>query len=178
MNSDFEKNLSTLQQSLYSFIFSVIPHKQDAEDVLQSTNLAICKNSDRFDPEKGSFSSWAFAVARYQILGHRTKHARSRLCFSNELTETLVCEYNPDKEVNLELQKTTLDSCLQKLPDHMKSIAFLRFKKDLSMKEISQATSRPIGSVSATLFRIRANISNCFRAEYDRVEKKHYKSIN
>jgi len=178
MNSCFEKNLSNLQQSLYSFIFSIIPHKQDAEDVLQSTNLAICKNSDRFDPQKGSFSSWAFTIARYQILGHRTKHARSRLCFSNELADTLICEYNANKEVDLQLQKTTLDSCLQKLPDHMKSIAFLRFKKDLSMKQISQTTSRPIGSVSATLFRIRENISNCFREEYDRIEKKHYESIN
>lgn len=178
MTLDLDAELTKIQGSLYSYIFSLIPHKQDAEDILQQSNLVIYKNIETFDPQKGKFISWAFTIARYQVLAYRTKKGRNRIHFSNELTESLACDYQADSEIEFNLKQQALNSCLSKLPDHMKSIALLRFKRDFSLKEISKSLNRPIGSVSATLFRIRDNIKKCFDTEFESIEKKYFKSIN
>lgn len=167
----FNKLITDIQSQLFPFILSLLPHKQDAEDVLQKTNLILCQKQQEFDPNLGSFKSWAFKIARYQVMGHKTQCSRSRISFSNELTEILADEYI-DYETP-QIQKRALNKCYQKLPEHMKNIANLRFKKSLTMKEISSKTQRPVGAVSATLFRIRQNILGCINEAYSEAEEEY-----
>ena len=168
----FNELLNELQLPLFSFIFSMIPHKQDAEDILQKTNLILFKKQNEFDPKIGSFKTWAFQIARYQIMGHKTRHARSKIYFSNELVEIMADEAK-DYETPYIRQKA-LNKCYKKLPKHMQKIAELRFKRDLSMKEISLCLNRPVGSITATLSRIRSNIMDCIKDAYIEAEKEFY----
>lgn len=170
----FNKLITDIQPQLFSFIFSLVPHKQDAEDILQKTNLILCEKQETFNPELGSFKAWAFIIARYQAMKHKTKHCRSKICFSNELTESLA-----DEAIDYDtpqIQKNALNKCYNKLPEHMKKIAELRFKKELTMKEISVCTNRPIGAISATLFRIRQNILGCINEALKEAEEEYDKS--
>ena len=169
INVIFDELLNEIQSSLFQFIFSLIPHKQDAEDVLQKTNLILIQKQEEFDPKIGSFKTWSFNIARYQAMAHRTLRFRSKICFSNELTEVLA-----DEAIDYEtaqIQKNALNKCYKKLPEHMKKIAELRFKRDLIMKEISLSVNRPMGSISATLTRIRANIRKCIGEAYREAER-------
>ncbi|MDB4348319.1 hypothetical protein OAA62_00230 [bacterium] len=114
----FNKLIIDVQAQLFPFIFSLVPHKQDAEDILQKTNLILCEKQEIFNPELGSFKAWAFSIARYQAMKHKTKHCRSKICFSNELTESLV-----DEAIDYDtpqIQKNALNKCYDKLPEHMK----------------------------------------------------------
>ena len=171
--SKFNKLIIDVQPQLFSFIFSLVPHKQDAEDILQKTNLILCEKQETFNPELGSFKTWSFKIARYQVMAHKTLHSRSRIHFSNELSETLADEaidYDTPK-----IQKNALDKCYNRLPEHMKKIAELRFKKELTMKEISVCTKRPVGAISATLFRIRQNILGCINEAFKEAEEEYDK---
>jgi len=56
----------------------------------------------------------------------------------------------------------------------MHAIADLRFKRDLTIKQISSKLNRPIGSVSATLHRIRSNITRCIKQAYQEAESEFY----
>lgn len=167
----FDLEIKKIQPFLYSYIFSLCPHKQDAEDILQKTNLILCKKQDEIDEFK-SFKAWAFKIAKFQVMGHRTSHARSKICFSNELTEQLADQSIDCHE--LSLKKQALNECYKKLPPHMSMIAELRYKKNLSLKEISSTTARPIGSVSATMFRIRESLSKCIHEEYRKVKESEF----
>ena len=127
INLIFDELLNEIQLSLFQFIFSLVPHKQDAEDILQKTNLILLQNQEEFDPKLGSFKTWSYNIARYQVMAHRTIHSRSRICFSNELTEVLA-----DESIDYEtpqIQENALNKCYKKLPEHMKKIAELRFKR-------------------------------------------------
>ncbi len=164
---EFSQNLVGVQKNLYSFILSLLPNRSDAEDVLQETNLILCKKSKEYDPA-GNFRSWAFNIARYQVLAHLTKKKRSKIYFSNELVETLASE-----EVDIRKQQLTqkaLQICYDLLPEHMKEISRMRFKDDLSMKEICKQLNRPIGAISGTLFRIRQNLIQCVRLKIPHLE--------
>jgi len=169
---NFNHLLTDIQPQLFSFIFSLIHHKEDAEDVLQKTNLILCAKQEEFNPHLASFRTWALQVARYQVMGHRTRHARSKISFSNEITELLA-----DEAIDYDtpqIQRNALNKCYNKLPKHMKKIAELRFKRDLTMKEISLCLNRPIGAVSATIHRIRQNILNCIKSAYREAENEFY----
>jgi RNA polymerase sigma-70 factor (ECF subfamily) len=164
---EFSQKLVGVQRNLYAFILSLLANRSDAEDVLQETNLILCQKSKEYDPE-GNFRSWAFNIARYQVLAHLTKKRRSKIHFSNELVETLASEeFDSQKH---RIAQRALQICYNLLPEHMKEIARLRFKEDQSMKQICKALKRPIGAISGTLFRIRQNLVQCVREKIPKLE--------
>ena len=169
---EFKKCINKVQHYLFGFILSVVHHRQDAEDILQKTNLIMCEKQDHFNPELGCFKTWAIAIARYQIMAYRTHRKRSKISFSNELTEILTEESKDYETPHIRLE--ALNKCYKKLPKHMQSIADLRFKRNLTMKEISYHTNRSVGAVSATLHRIRKNIMSCINEAYREAEHEFY----
>jgi len=166
---EFSQKLVGIQRYLYSFILSLLPNRSDAEDVLQETNLILCQKSKEYKAD-GNFRSWAFNIARYQVLAHLTKRRRSKVCFSNELVEVLADEELDTKQHHL--AQRALQICYGLLPEHMRNIAHMRFKEDAQLKEISIAMKRPIGAISATLFRIRQNLIQCVRQKIPELEAK------
>ena len=139
---DFSRKLSGLQRSLYAYILTLLPNRTDAEDVLQDTNLILCRKASEYDP-KGHFQGWAFQIARYQVMAHITKSKRSRLQFSNEIIEALAAEELDTKRIAL--NQKALQLCYDLLPDHMKRIAQLRFREDSQLKDIAKKVGRPLG---------------------------------
>lgn len=167
---DFSRKLSGLQRSLYAYILTLLPNRTDAEDVLQDTNLILCRKASEYDP-KGHFQGWAFQIARYQVMAHITKSKRSRLQFSNEIIEALAAEELDTKRIAL--NQKALQLCYDLLPDHMKRIAQLRFREDSQLKDIAKKVGRPLGSVSATLHRIRINLMECVHRKIPLVEAEN-----
>ena len=169
---DFESSIVNSQNQLFCFIYSLIHHKQDAEDLLQKTNLILVQNKHKFNPKLGSFISWAITIARYQVQGYRTQKFRCRLSFCDDLINNLAdtTEALPPPQI----QQQALNSCYSKLPIGMQSIAKLRYKKEMSLKEISFLTGRSIGAISSTLHRIRQYISKEIKEEYLKAESKYF----
>ena len=167
---DFSRKLTALQRSLYAYILTLLPNRTDAEDVLQDTNLILCRKASEYDP-KGHFQGWAFQIARYQVMAHITKSKRSRLQFSTEIIEALAAEELDTKRIAL--NQKALQVCYDLLPDHMKRIARLRFREDSQLKDIAKKVGRPLGSVSATLHRIRINLMECVHRKMPLVEAEN-----
>lgn len=167
---DFSRKLTALQRSLYAYILTLLPNRADAEDVLQETNLILCRKANEYDPE-GHFQGWAFQIARYQVMAHITKTKRSRLHFSTEVIESFAEEEFDSKKVVL--SQKALQICYELLPAHMKKIAQLRFREDSNLKDIAAKVGRPLGSVSATLHRIRINLTDCVRRKLPIVEAEN-----
>jgi len=164
---EFSQKLVRLQRALYAYILCLLPNRTEAEDVLQETNLILCRKSAEYD-ESGNFQAWAFQIARYQVMAHMTKARRSKICFSNEMIESLADDATD--QTQLKLSQKALQICYDELPAHMKDMAKLRFKEEASLKEICQKMSRPIGSVSATLHRIRKHLLHCVRQKLPALE--------
>lgn len=164
---EYSRKLTSIQRSLYAYILSLLPNRSDAEDILQETNLILCKKAKEYNPD-GHFQGWAFRIARYQIMAHMTKYRRSKIHFSNELAEAMAEEDFDSTSLNV--TQKALQLCYDLLPKHMQSIARLRFKEEKTLKDISSLVNRPIGSVSATLHRIRRNLLNCVHQKIPRVE--------
>ena len=128
--------------------------------------LYFAKNQKNMTLRKLSFLGIQYCQVSSTRSSHKKK--RSKIYFSNELVETLASEEFDGR--THQLTQRALQICYELLPDHMREISRLRFKEDLSMKEISKRIQRPIGAISGTLFRIRQNLVQCVRIKLPKLE--------
>ena len=84
LSDEFVLELTQVQQLLYGYIFRRVANREQAQEVLQQTNLVLCRKANDF--ELGTnFVGWACTVAHYQILSYRKTQARDRLVFTDEV---------------------------------------------------------------------------------------------
>src|SRR3954462_11413235 len=76
------------QRQVFSYIYTLVPDRYDAEDLLQETSLVICEKFDDFK-EGTDFVAWACQIAYWPIRYARQKFARSKVVFHQELVDAL-----------------------------------------------------------------------------------------
>ena len=97
---EFVELMSSFQGRLYGLILSLVANPDATNDILQETNLILCRKANEYD-SKGHFQGWAFNIARYQVMGHISKFKRSKLFFSPDLIENLAEEALDLKDLDL-----------------------------------------------------------------------------
>lgn len=68
--------LSQYQGDLFRYIFALLPHEEDAQDVLQETCVALYRKFEEYDPSK-PFLAWAYSFAFLEILKQRERNQRA-----------------------------------------------------------------------------------------------------
>src|SRR6266513_2874968 len=76
------------QRRIFSYIYTLVPDRHDANDLLQETSLVICEKFHEFSPGT-DFVAWACQIAYWQIRRARQKFARSRVIFDQEIVDAL-----------------------------------------------------------------------------------------
>src|SRR5262245_22061331 len=76
------------ERRLYAYILTLLPHRADADDVLQEASLVMW---DKFDDEHppADFVAWGCRIAYFKVLDFRKKRQRSRVLFSQATLERL-----------------------------------------------------------------------------------------
>ncbi|MEC8421127.1 MAG: sigma-70 family RNA polymerase sigma factor [Verrucomicrobiota bacterium] len=166
---EFSHKLTKIQKSLYGFILSLVPNHNEAEDILQETNLILCKKAKEYDPS-GHFQGWAFKIARFQVMRFLTKTKRNKLQFCSEILEEVAMEEFDARK--LQVTQKALAVCYELLPKSMQLVAHLRFKDDKSLKYISKSVKRPMGAISSTLYRIRQKLADCVNEKVLKIESE------
>src|SRR5687767_8306659 len=75
---EFVRLLSQNQRRLLLYVLTLVPRLNDAEEVVQETNLVLWRDYANFQPGT-NFVAWAFKVAFFQVLAWRKKKQRDRL---------------------------------------------------------------------------------------------------
>lgn len=82
-SEDLVVEITPIQPRLYGNILKRLADHEQALEVLQSTNLVLCRKAGEF--QKGSsFAAWAFMIAKFQVMAWRKSESRSRLVFTDE----------------------------------------------------------------------------------------------
>ena len=68
----FVQLMTEHQGRLYAYVLSLLGDPDQANDVLQETNLVLWRNAGEF--QMGSnFRAWAFRIAHFQVMGPSCK---------------------------------------------------------------------------------------------------------
>jgi RNA polymerase sigma-70 factor, ECF subfamily len=151
--------LSRHQGELFRYIFALLPHAEDARDVLQETSVALYRKAAEYDPDK-PFLAWAYGFALLEILKYRKRVRRDNRHLAEALIERLARERQQSEPV-LQERLLALQQCLQDLPPGDRDLIRRRYQDQASTEELV----RQFGPSRRTLFRnldrIRRVLFNC-----------------
>lgn len=147
------------QAHLYGYIVTLLPYRQDAEDVFQQTSMLLWKKWDEFDPN-AAFLPWACAFARNEVRNHLRQQARHRMPLSeavlNELADTRQA-MQPD----LDRRRRFLDTCVQKLDFLARELVERCYRGRESMSVIARQFRTTPNALYQRLARIRRSLLQC-----------------
>jgi RNA polymerase sigma-70 factor, ECF subfamily len=155
----FVDRITSAQQGLFAFILTLVPNLADANDVLQQTNLVLCRKRAEYRVTE-DFWPWAKTIARYQVLAHLKQLHRSRLRFGDSLLSTLAHE---TVALDLESELLAMDRCIQELTTPNREMLQLRYSTELSVTEIAGRLGRSVGAIYDALYRIRGQLASCIQ---------------
>ena len=151
------------QGSLYAYIVSLLFRSQEAQDVLQETNMVLWQKRGEA-PKADEFLTWARRVAFYQVLAYRKKRERDRHFFSENLLARLAAAASEGITVN-EGRVQALADCLQKLPASSFQLLRRRYYSSQSVIDIAEQMHRSVSAISQSLYRIRKRLLDCVQRE-------------
>ena len=159
-SEEFVQLFSRNQRRLYLHILGQVGNPDDAEEVLQETNVIIWSKFDRF--ELGTnFIAWSFQIANYEVLKLRDrKRASRRMVFSDDLIGTIAQE-SEDSQDDLDLRRAALRECLGKLRADDRELIQQRYAPGSSGRDVAESLGRPMNSVYQSIGRIRKSLFEC-----------------
>ena len=142
------------EHRLFAYCYRLIPNRQNAEDIVQSTFVKAYESLATLDkPEL--FYYWLFSIARNEVYGFVRHKRRNGVMHSiDEEKEIWDSETPLDKMVN---EETTdlVRLLLGQLKIEYRETLILRQYEKLSYAEIAAITGDTISSVESRLFKAR-----------------------
>jgi RNA polymerase sigma-70 factor (ECF subfamily) len=146
------------QLRLTSYIRALVPHRADADEVLQNVNLFLLNRANEFRPG-AEFGPWALRIAYFHVLTYRKQLARKRSRFSDALVDQLAADsFVVDDNSR---RRAVLEGCLQKLPEKDRQLIQLRYETAVSTREVAQQLGRSLKGIYESLARIRLRLFEC-----------------
>lgn len=158
---EFVRHLTRCERSLYGYIFSLVPNWNDADEILQETNIRLWEQFERYEPGT-NFSGWAMTVAHYQVLTWCKRAKRSKLLFDLTLIEKLAAGQELE-ESQFEDRQKALRECMEELSDRSRQLLARCYSDGTRMKEIAISLNRSTESIYKAMQRLRATLHDCIQ---------------
>jgi RNA polymerase sigma-70 factor (ECF subfamily) len=170
-SEQFVEEVVASQRRLYAYILTLVPDPNDASDVLQQTNMALWRDSERYQAGT-NFIAWAFRIAYFKVLEYREKKQRDRRRFSDALLEDLAQESEAYSAENEDGRLAAMRDCLKALPARHQELVQRRYSRGESVQSLAASSGQAANTLANSLYRIRRALWNCIQRHLA-VEESH-----
>lgn len=155
----FAQLLATCQRRVFLYVLSLVHDANDAEEILQETNLVLWRKFDQYR-QGTEFSQWACRVAYFEVLKHHERKGREKRLFSSEFIETLAVEAERSLD-QVDARRDALRRCLGKLKERDRSLVLSRYQQGASTRSVAESLGRSVQGTRRALHRIRNALLAC-----------------
>lgn len=167
-NQAFDILLKRHQTRVFNYILSVVKNRDVADDIFQETFVkAIMTLKQGRYAETGKFSAWITRIAHNLIIDYYRQEKSENLVSTTTdedsadvLNRKDLCESNIEDFLIDEQIQCDVRRIIEALPDNQREVLEMRYYKDMSFKEIAEATNV---SINTALGRMRYAIINMRR---------------
>ena len=71
-NKQLMRLMTQHQRRIFGYIYTLVPDRHDAEDILQETSVVVCEKFEQFQPGT-DFVAWACQIAYWEVRRARQK---------------------------------------------------------------------------------------------------------
>ena len=147
------------QRRIFGYIYTLVPDRQDAQDILQETSVVICEKFDQFRPGT-DFAAWACQIAYWEVRRARQKFARSKVIFNQEVVDA-IAETAGELLPEMGARHEALAKCLQKLHPRDRELLLTRYEPGSGVEEAAQRSGRSLVAAYKALARLRKLLLDC-----------------
>lgn len=148
------------REPLYRYVYALVPHQADAEDIFQRCSIVLWRKFATFDPREGSFLNWACGVAHYEVRNFLRTSQRDRHYFSPDLIEQLATSQQPQVELHV-TRMEALQECLGQLQQSERFLLEQAHFHQQSAKALADAAGKGIQTIYNQLTLIRRKLFQC-----------------
>lgn len=160
--SEFLEHMHKSRRAIRNYLFSLHPHDQDIDDLIQQTSLTLWREFERYDRSR-EFLPWALRISYFEVLRLRKQHSRDRLVFSENLLEMLAEDVQPEAATRPE--GVALAYCLNKLDADARELLMACYSKGSTVAEIAQRRNIHPHRLYRQLERARRAVIICVRRQ-------------
>ncbi|MFZ5828895.1 MAG: sigma-70 family RNA polymerase sigma factor [Planctomycetota bacterium] len=147
------------QRRILAYIYSLVHHAQNAEDICQKTSLVLWRKFYQMEPG-GDFLAWACRVAYLEVCNFRRVSARDRHCFSDELLAYLAEDRVADLPYS-ERRLSALRECVKQLSPPQRELLDRAYSSEESIRQLAGRLGQAVQTIYNRLFRIRRLLLDC-----------------
>lgn len=159
-SSVFLSHMLRCQRSIRNYIFSLHPHAQDLDDLIQQTALTLWREFENYDASR-DFLPWALRVSYFEVLRFRKKQSRDRLVFSDDFVELISNEFC--EEVSSDPHRQALDTCLAKLDPKSREVLLARYTENVTVNSLAAKHHTSVHRLYHLLDSARSSLVACVR---------------
>ncbi len=170
-NKAFDALLMRHQSRVFSYICTIVKNRDIADDIFQETFIkAITTIRQGRYSETGKFTSWITRIAHNLIIDFYRQDKSDTtvssddetvdILNSKDLTEGNIEDFLVDSQINKDIHRI-----IGALPESQREVLDMRFFRDMSFKEIAEATGV---SINTALGRMRYAVLNMRRIAQDK----------
>ena len=159
----FVELVNRYKDRLTNFVFRMIGDIEQSEDIVQDTMIKLYQKKHYYR-EIPKFSTWIYTIARNQTNTELRKKKRKQTLYLSQMSknekdyELVAKQPEITKELEEKYLYEKIQSCMNKLPNHYKTVIILRDIDQLSYEEISNIVSVPLGTVKSRINRARLQL--------------------
>lgn len=158
--AEFVLLITRHQAAIYGYVLSLLPDRVAAQDILQESNLVLCRKRADFQPGS-DFKAWSFRIAYWQTLAHLKRSKRSgTVALAPDVLDQIAHEAE-EELADFEDRHQALRSCLQKLPVGDASILLAHYQRGESLAAIAGRLGRTRDALKQVMLRIRRSLRHC-----------------
>jgi RNA polymerase sigma-70 factor (ECF subfamily) len=155
----FNESFLRYQKDVFAYIVTLVPDRNEAEDVFQQTCVAILESKAEYDPQR-RFFPWACGFALNAVRRHRRAHHRERISLSDAVIETLANVQSKSAE-RIEAQMDLLLECVSKLSAEKQALLMSCYTRRRGWGELAAQFQIEINTLYKRLERIRRVLIEC-----------------
>ncbi len=150
----FEAILSHYEKAIFNYIFRLVNHRQDAEDLAQETFIKVYTHLSSIDPEK-NFRAWLYKIATNVTYDwFRKKGARPELFIVDDPLASFETIDEESPYLKIERARDLLKA-LGEIKPIYRTILDLFYHQGFGYEEIAQSLAIPLNTVKTHLFRAK-----------------------
>ncbi len=156
-----EELICAVHDHLFALLHLLGIPSSDLEDIAQDVALQMYRSLPGYDPMR-PFMPWLKSIAlhvRANFWRSRKRREKKIETFRDYLTEQV--EQDPQCENHLDIQKSRLAHCVQRLQERLRNIVTLRYQDGLNSDRIGEALGLKPQTVRKLLSRAREFLRKC-----------------
>jgi RNA polymerase sigma-70 factor, ECF subfamily len=149
------------ERRIFAFILTLLPHRDDAEDVLQEASAIMWEKFDERTPPD-DFVAWGCRIAYFRVQEQSRKKRRERVMFSERMMQQLAETMTEEaKALRLDDRREVFVRCMDKLGRRDRELLAERLKEGATTRSTADLIGRSVDAVYKSMAKIRKNLCDC-----------------